>query len=76
MKTLTVKEIKQYVEDGWKASAYGGKDGWVSEVSFTKTNPNGNFVGFSYMCCEIRQREMKSLLRRVQKVLPKLKMKT
>lgn len=74
--TLTIDGIKKWIERGYKIDIYGEKDGYIAEVSFSKKNSSG-LCGFSFdRGCRLRQRELKSLVRRIQKVNPKIKVQT
>lgn len=71
--TLTLDEIKKHIGEGYKVSAYGGKDDYIAEISFSKKTSSG-LVGFSFdVGCGLRQRELKSLFNRIKKVKPNLK---
>jgi hypothetical protein len=75
--TLSLAEIKYWLnERSHKVDAYGGKDGYISEISFTFKSKAG-LSGFSFMpSCGLRQRELKALFNRIKKVKPNLKLKT
>ena len=74
--TLTIPEIQKWIKDGYKINAYGSKDGYISEISFSKDIFNSGLIGFSFdVGCGIRQRELKSLFNRIKKVSPKIKVK-
>jgi len=74
--TMTVEEIKRTLfVNKFKVAAYGGKDGYISEISFSKKAKDGRMFGFSYdVGCGLRQITLKRLFKRIQSVYPKLKL--
>lgn len=75
IKTMTIQEIKEDIAKGWKPEAFGDKDGYICEITFTtKKLKDCQLAGFSFMCCELRQRELKSLFNRIKKVVPKFRL--
>lgn len=67
---MTRKEIGKCFNEGYDVLVYGTEKGYISEISFfRKTNDNplrGN--GFSFMSGETRQRELRRLFARINKV--------
>ena len=74
---MTTDEIRKAIADKYKIGAYGGKDGYIGEISFSKKPKGGGLVGFSFdVGCGLRQKTLKRLFKRIQSVYPKLKLET
>jgi hypothetical protein len=73
-KTMSPEDIKKSVADGWNIHIYGTQQ-YIEEVSFTKSGGEQFIMaGFSFMPSNgLRQRELNSLAKRIQKLYPKIK---
>ena len=63
--------IRKVIQNGYVVNAYG-KEGYVEEISFTKSTPGGGLAGFSFQSCQLKQRTLHRLFKRVQREYPEL----
>lgn len=74
---MKLQSIREKIAMGYKVTAYGNRDGHISEIDFTLSLKGGAIAGFSFMEGDgLRQRELKALFNRVKKVVPKLRLLT
>ena len=74
---MTVDEIKAKKSYKYKVKAYGRKDGYIDEISFSKKIEGDELVGFSFdVGCGLGQKNLKRLFKRIRSVYPELKLET
>ncbi len=69
MSLMILKEIKDYIEQGYEVTAYG-RENHIVEISFFKKVQENPVLGsgFSFMSCELRQRALRNLFRKINKI--------